>query len=138
MGYNHFSSSNHIFSSPHAFCFIQSYEKIAKKKFSWKFCYALDKHTGKKKSVIWESLKGQSFWCLQFPPKNERSNSTLLLWYPRSTCFCSFLEEIDDPKYHFEIILPLINVNHTVMLQWKWDTNKNCTYLQCGVECTRI
>ena len=25
-----------------------------------------------------------------------------------------------------------INVNRTVRLQWKWDTIKNCTYLQCG------
>ena len=30
------------------------------------------------------------FWGHQFPPKNERTNSTLLLWYLRSTCFRSF------------------------------------------------
>ena len=27
-----------------------------------------------------------------------------------------------------------INVNHTVRLQWKWDTIKNSTYLQCAKE----
>ena len=31
------------------------------------------------------------FWGYQFPPKNQRTNSTLLLWYLRSTCFRFFL-----------------------------------------------
>jgi hypothetical protein len=43
-----------ISSCHHAFCFIQSYDKIAKH-FSWKYGYALYKHIGKKQSVIWES-----------------------------------------------------------------------------------
>ena len=47
------------------------------------------------------------FWSHQFPPKKEQTNSTLLLWYLRSTCFRSFLEEIDVPRNHFKIICPL-------------------------------
>ena len=31
-----------------------------------------------------------SFWCLQFLPKNEQINLTLLLWYLMLTCFRSF------------------------------------------------
>ena len=31
------------------------------------------------------------FRCLRFPPKHERRNSTLLLWYLKSICFRSFL-----------------------------------------------
>ena len=30
------------------------------------------------------------FFKLTFLPKNEQTNSTLLIWYLRSTCFCSF------------------------------------------------
>ena len=29
-------------------------------------------------------------------PKNERKNSTLLLWYLKSNCFCSFFGRIED------------------------------------------
>ena len=58
--------------------------------------------------IIW-SPKGHliSKWFLgviNFLQKNER---TLLTWYLRSTCFRSFLEEIDVPRNHFKIIWPL-------------------------------
>ena len=56
--------------------------------------------------------KGQlfrnGFWGHRFPPKNERNNSTELLWYLRSTCFCSFFGRIwRHQKNHFEIKWPL-------------------------------
>ena len=34
--------------------------------------------------------KSKWFFKPTFLPKNEQTNSTLLLWYLRSTCFCSF------------------------------------------------
>ena len=34
-------------------------------------------------------------------PKNERKNSTLLLWYLKSNCFRSFLGRIEDTKKTF-------------------------------------
>ena len=37
----------------------------------------------------------------KYPSKNEQMYSTLLLWYLRSTCFRSFLEEIEDTKKTF-------------------------------------
>ena len=50
-------------------------------------------------------LKGRhsqnDFFKPTFPPNNERTNSTLLLWNLRLTCFCSFLEEIEDTKKTF-------------------------------------
>ena len=48
-----------------------------------------------------------------FPPKNERTNSTLLLWNLRSTCFRSFFwRKLKTPKRHFEIIWPLMSKVH--------------------------
>ena len=37
---------------------------------------------------VWQSRN--DFFKLTFLPKNEQTNSTLLLWYLRSTCFCSY------------------------------------------------
>ena len=41
------------------------------------------------------------FFKPTFLPKNERMNSTKLLWYHRLTCFHFFLEEIEDTKKTF-------------------------------------
>ena len=38
------------------------------------------------------------FFKPTFPPKNKWTNSTLLLWNLMSTCFHSFLEEIENTK----------------------------------------
>ena len=55
------------------------------------------------------------FWGHRFPPKNERTNSTLLLWYLRLTCFRSFFwRKSNDPKNHFEINWPLVKSNFFV------------------------
>ena len=59
-----------------------------------------------------------------FPPKNERRNSTVLLWYLRSTCFRSFFwRKSTTPKNHFEINWPLPQVNfpdNNLNFQWRW------------------
>ena len=48
------------------------------------------------------------FWGHRFPPKNGRTNSTLILWYLWSTCFCSFFwRKSTTPRNHFEINWPL-------------------------------
>ena len=42
-------------------------------------------------------------------PKNQRTNSTLLLWYLGSTCFCSFFgRNWRHQKKHLEINWPLV------------------------------
>ena len=38
-------------------------------------------------------------------PNNERQNSTLLLWYVKSNCFCSFFGTIEDTEKTFRIQL---------------------------------
>jgi hypothetical protein len=47
------------------------------------------------------SKSRNDFFKYTFPPKNKRTNFTLLLWNLRSTCFRSFLEEIEDTKKTF-------------------------------------
>ena len=48
-------------------------------------------------------IRNDSF-KITFPPKNEQTNSTLLLWYLRSPCFSSFFwKKSKTPKNHFEI-----------------------------------
>ena len=60
------------------------------------------------------------FCVHRFPPKNEPTNSTLLLRFLRSTCFRLFLEKIDDPKNHFEINWPLAGtLNWKLFVLWK-------------------
>ena len=48
------------------------------------------------------------FFRIMFPPKNEQTDSTLLLWYLRLTCFCSFWRKLKTPKSYFEINWPLV------------------------------
>ena len=46
-----------------------------------------------------------------FLPKNERTNSTLLLWYLRLTCFRSFFwKKLKTPKRNFEVNWPLVKI----------------------------
>ena len=52
-------------------------------------------------SYIKGQTKSKWFFKPMFLPKTERTNSTLLLWYLRSTCFVRFLEEIEDIKKMF-------------------------------------
>ena len=55
--------------------------------------------------------KSKWFFKPTFPPKNEQTNSTLLLWNLRLTCFRSFfLRKLKTAKRHFEIIWPLIQI----------------------------
>ena len=50
----------------------------------------------------------KDFFKITFPPKNEPTNSTLLVWNLWSTCFRSvFWRKLKTPKRHFEIIWPL-------------------------------
>ena len=93
------------------------------------------------------------FWGHWFPPKNEQTNSNLLL---RSTCF-RFLEEIDDPKKPFRkwltfsiflffyvlenftiggILLinwriksSLLLANHLLLIQWQYCSLKIGWYI---------
>ena len=57
------------------------------------------------------------FWGHWFPPKHKRTNSTLLLWYLKSTCLHSFFgENWRHQKNHFEIKRPLVETCMTGFL----------------------
>ena len=47
------------------------------------------------------------FWGHRFLPKNRRTNSTLLLWYLRSTCFPSFFGGNRQPQKTFSKLTDL-------------------------------
>ena len=69
--------------------------------------------------VLKVSYFRNGFWGHWFPPKNERTNSTLMLWYLRSTCFCSFFGgNRRSPKNNFEINWPLKGANKEL---WGFD-----------------
>ena len=60
-----------------------------------------------------------SFWYLQFSKKNERKNSTLLLWYLKLNCFRLFWGIIEDTKKtKFEINWPLNGQPQNLVSWW--------------------
>ena len=69
------------------------------------------------------------FCCLWFPPKIERRNSTLLLWYLKWLVFIHFLEEIEDTKKHFDIIWPLTGSIKKLPKCWKLYNFYDMTFL---------
>ena len=56
---------------------------------------------------LWVAGKGQLISKCLFgifnSPKKRTKNSTLLLWYLKSNCFCSFFGRIEDTKRTFRI-----------------------------------
>ena len=61
-----------------------------------------------RKTLLKDRQSQNDFIKPKFLPKNERRNSTLLLWYLRSTCYCSFFwKKFKIPKRHFETNWPL-------------------------------
>ena len=59
--------------------------------------------------------------------KNERTNSTLLLWNLRLTCFSSFLEEIGDTKMTFQNYLTFRMIRIVTLLLAVVGLIPNCS-----------
>ena len=75
------------------------------------FVYSRSLRT-REKYTNWDKLKVRQsqnyFFKPTFLPKNKWTNSTLLKWYLRSTCFRSFFwKKLKTPKRHFKINWPL-------------------------------
>ena len=61
------------------------------KRINWFSSLFKDPMILSKNDFDWKMFQSRTdFFKPTFLPKNERTNSTLLLWYLRSTCFCSF------------------------------------------------
>ena len=72
-----------------------------------------------------------SFWFLQFSQKTNETNSTLLLWYLKSNCFC-FVGELKTQKGHFEIKRTLVDMLH-ISYDWQLDLNIGAALEKTGV-----
>ena len=69
-----------------------------------------------------------SFWCLQFPPKNERKQVSLVV---KLNSFVRFLEETSAWKNHWDFVRPLA-INEFLLVKAKFQKMEYAAFTTNG------